>query len=302
MKVTIFGWHHFEDFQFFDEYTKNNLKITWRCGHSAYEINTDEWKEVWSKCDQEDLVLIAGFGTMCSYWIDNIKFYEPYFSKIKRLAHWSFDNHHDIDEKYARKYFTHWLTAHTGYDEITGPNTIHLPCCYWQNSYINFKNIIKDIVPSKDVVFHHSRYTTGNRSDLTEKIIGYINDLNLTYDFSYIQGGPYCSQYTKSLEGCKVGLNISLLNDLNLRNFEVWMANKPLLTNYLPNYEMFPDLKEGTVFYNRDLSDFKDKLQESLEKKVDSRRYIIKNHMLTNRYLEAINLIMNSNFKINFPE
>jgi len=299
MKVTIFGWGHLSDHEFFDEHTKNNLEITYRSCVSAYQINTDIWKEVWNKCENEDLVFIAGFGNPCSYWIDNIKFYDPFFSKIKRLSYWSFDNHHDIYEKDARKHFTDWLVAHTGYENNTGPNSIHLPVCYFQNSYDQFKNLIKDVHPSKDIIFHHRKYPIGDRDVLSQKMIQYIEELKLTYDFSPMNGNV---EYAKSLQGCKVGLNISLLNDLNLRNFEVWMANKPLLTNYLPNYEMFPELNKDTIFYNRDLSDFKDKLQESLEKKVDSRRHIIKHHMLTNRYLEAINLIMNSNFKINFPE
>ena len=53
--------------------------------------------------------------------------------------------------------------------------------------------------------------------------------------------------------------NINWNIDFNFRNFEVWMANKPLLTNYLTDFELFPELKENTTFYNRDLSDFKEK-------------------------------------------
>lgn len=301
MKVTIFGHHYISDENFFDSYTKDNLKITWRKPTWAYQENTEEWKHIWKECETEDLVLIAAFGNYSAYWTHNINLYEPYFSKIKKLAHWSFDSHNDDNEKNVRKYFTDWLVAHTNCEKNTGPNTIYLPGCYWQNGYLQFIDLLKNVEPSKDVVFHHHCYPIGDREFLCENIIKYIEELKLSYDFSVISGPSQFVLYTKSLLGCKVGLNMSLLNDLNLRNFEVWMVNKPLLTNYLPEYELFPELKQYTVFYNRDLSNFKEKLLESLNKKVNSRQHIIKNHMLTNRYLDAINLIMGSNFKINFP-
>jgi hypothetical protein len=302
MNVTIFGWYHYDDNKFFDQYTQDNLKITLRCGIDSYTENTKIWHDVWSQCVNEDLVIIASFGSLISKLINEMHQYEPYFSKIKNVVYWSMDSHHDRSEKNIRKHFTHWLVAHRGYEVNTGPNTIHIPLCYWQNSYDNFVKIIQNVNRSNDVIFHHKKHKIGDRNDIVKQIIPKINELNLTYDFSYLYGGPDNTSYTRSLEGCRVGLNMSLLNDFNFRNFEVWMANKPLLTNYLTDFELFPELKENTTFYNRDLSDFKEKLQYSLEKKIDSRRLIIKDHMLTRRYIDMINLIMNTKFKITYPD
>lgn len=302
MKVTIFGWHHKKDSQFFDQYTQSNLKITQRCGILAYKENTKIWHQVWDECKNEDLVIIPSFGVLSSHWKENIHHYEPYFSKIKNIAYWSMDSHHDTGEKYIRQYFKYWLVAHRGYESNTGTNTVHIPLCYWQNGYNEFFNVIKKTTPSSDVVFHHNSYSVGNRNTLIEQIKSHINELNLNYNFSKLNGGPENPEYTLSLEGCRVGLNISLLNDFNFRNFEVWMANKPLLTNYIDDYDLFPELKANTIFYKRDLSDFKEKLQESLTTKVNTRRYIIKDHMITSRYIAIINTIMSEKFKITFPE
>lgn len=299
MKITIFGWGHPEDMVYADENTKNNLQITWRMPTNLYKEGTEEWKLVWDGCVNDDLVLIAAFGNCTPYWIERIDKYEQIFKSIKRVAHWSFDSHHDVNECLLRKYFTHWLVAHDGYEQNTGPNTIHLPLCYWQYGYNAYKQLIKNVSYSTDITYHHNRYSIGDREELIQKIIAAINSQNLTYSFDTINN--WCD-YARSIEGCKVGLNISLLNDLNFRNFEVWMANKPLLTNYVKSHDLFPELSSQTTFFERDLSDFEEKLQESLTKQVDTRKLIIKNHMITQRYLDGINLILGTNYKVNFPD
>jgi hypothetical protein len=299
MKVTIFGWNHPDDMIFADEYTKNDLQITWRMPTNQYKEGTDEWKSVWNECIDSDLVLIAAFGNCSSYWLDKIDVYEPIFKSIKRVAHWSFDSHHDVSECLLRKYFTHWLVAHDGYEQNTGPNTIHLPLCYWQYGYNDYKTLIENAPHSADVVYHHNRYMIGNREELVEKIISIMERSQLTYNFNACNNWL---DYSRSIEGCKVGLNISLLEDLNFRNFEVWMANKPLLTNRLKSHDYFPELSAQTTFFERDLSNFEEKLHDALSKQVDTRKLIIKNHMITQRYLEGINAIMGTSYKVSFPE
>lgn len=307
LKVTIFGYNHPFDMIFLDEYTKNNLKITWRKCVFHYAENTIEWNDVWNQCENEDLVLIASFGMTTQAWLEKIKYYENIFSKIKNLAYWTFDSHWDTQEVTMRKYFNHWLTAHTECEKNTGPNTLYLPVCYWQHDYKSLVGeITKRTYHSPDIVFHHNKSGTGDRDILVKNIELYIKEANLSYDFSVLNYDPCDTtdsrfKYYRSLAGCKVGLNMSLVNDINLRCFEVWMSNKPLLTNYLDAFNGFINLRDQTIFYKRDLSDFKEKLQEALVRKVDTRRLIIKDHMLTQRYLEGINLIMNTHFKINFP-
>ena len=296
MKVGIFGIYHQSDERFFDDYTKSNLTVIPYKSIGYYSPDHD----VWSECKNYDLVIFPSFG-LCSDWMNmHLHTYKSILSSLPKTAWWSFDSHHDKYEYLYRSYFNEWIVFHSNCEHHTGPNTIQVLPFFYQLSYNDILHHIEnDPKKSYDVVFHHINYSLGHRDIIAKNIESILQKKSLSYNFNTIES-PI--EYIKSISRAKVGLNISVLNDINFRSFETWVSNVPLLTNYLEDYQKIPELSEQTIFYNRDLSNFEQKLEIALDTKVDTRRHIIKNHMILKRYIEVINILTDSSFGINYTE
>lgn len=296
MKVAIFGWYHKTDEKFFDSYTKQNLTIF--PYQQIYNYGPDH--DVWQQCQHYDLIIFPSFG-LCSDWMSvNLPSYKKTLSRLPKTVWWSFDSHHDKYEYLYRSYFNEWLIFHSNCESHTGPDAIQLTPFFYP---LSFDDVIKYTSKTNDktydVVFHHRRHTVGDRNTTVKKIEDILIEKNLSYNFNVIDSH---TDYIQSICSAKIGLNLSVMNDINFRAFETWITDVPLLTNYLEDYKKLPHLFDQTTFYQSDLSDFSDKIDVVLSKKVNTRSHIIKNHMMMKRYIEAINVLSKTSFNVIFPD
>lgn len=126
------------------------------------------------------------------------------------------------------------------------------------------------------------------------RIASILKRHNLSYTFARYYGTneeyPY-GNLKWGIKTSRVSVNVSLMDDLNIRNFEIIAMNGILLTNKLDDHDHMDLDYSMTHFYQRDLCDFEEKLQESLDDTNKNQTWIsiYNGHCLTHRYLTIIN-------------
>ncbi len=244
-----------------------------------------------------DMFIVALFGT------------NP--DKLERLcldrihthkALWTFDSHHCYEkERRFQKYFDTYFVAHSPYlEKFNDVRAEWVPDCFLRFGIDQLKELRLRSLFEKyikyDVVFPFNPYNIGNRLNLAQKLKEYLQKIGVRYYLGSVQSGmAYMNLILKS----RIVLNISLLDDLNIRNFEIWGLNRPMLTNKVPDHDNITDVDySSTYFFQRNLSDFGQVLQNALsaDKTPDTSISILNNHMLIHRYIEMINKVLGTNY------
>lgn len=104
----------------------------------------------------------------------------------------------------------------------------------------------------------------------------------------------------KNLERSQLTFNCSLNNDLNFRVWEAMAFGTPLVTDYVTDMELFPEIvKHCGVYYKLDhtpevLADICKTWikEERYRAHVDTKNWILYNHTLTHRYQQALQMIL----------
>jgi hypothetical protein len=124
----------------------------------------------------------------------------------------------------------------------------------------------------------------------------YFQKIGVRYHLGPVKSGM---NYMNLILKSRIVLNISLLDDLNIRNFEAWGLNRPMLTNKVPDHDYIKDVDySSTYFFQRNLSDFGKVLQNALsaDKTPDTSISVLNGHMLIHRYIEMINKVLGTNY------
>jgi hypothetical protein len=146
-------------------------------------------------------------------------------------------------------------------------------------------------------------YAGAERNPLTLRVAQRLEKRNVQALFGKLYGPELGMPYGNLLYGLltsRIVLNISLTNDLNIRNFEAVALNRVLLTNELPDHRLQTLDYRKTHFFKRDLSDFDQALDAALADHGDAQvwRSIPGRNMLIDRYLEIINLELDTDFRV----
>jgi len=257
-------------------------------------------KSLFNSCKDADMVIFYMQGNSPQI-LDRLK---QIADKIKiKKVFWSQDSHHlsDFELKIASK-FDKLFIAHSPYlDKFKDFPAYWMPLSF-VISIDDLKKIIVNKIflqsPNKmlDVVFPHRPYDIGDRKKLNNIIKNKLQN-----KLRFFSGPVSVKKYKDVLLWSKVILNISLFNDLNLRNFEAWALNKVLLTNKVPDHDKIKGIDlSHTYFFLRDLSDFDQALDSALKDKgeINTSQYILNKHTIIYRYIDIINKTLKTNYKV----
>jgi len=262
------------------------------------ELITDEEIESLTKeANTADMLIVALFGT------------NP--EKLERLglerihthkALWTFDSHHCYEkERLFQKYFNTYFVAHSPYiEKFNDVRAEWVPDCFIRFDIDHLKELRLRSLFEKyikyDVVFPFNPYNIGNRLAMAQMLKEYLQKTGVRYHLGPVKSGmTYMNMILKS----RVVLNISLIDDLNIRNFETWGLNRTLLTNKVPGHDKIKDMDfSSTWFFQRNLSDFGQVLRNALsdDETPDTSISVLNNHMLIHRYIEMINKALDTNY------
>lgn len=222
---------------------------------------------------------------------------------------WSMDSHHlGKEEAKAAHYFSHTFVAHREYlDLFHESSASHLPCAFTLASNSRVSRTIEEAKSSKPLSDTGGVCAPFTAYPWQDRNLGYLKGLWAAQDlgtrrfFGTVRGGhqpPYEGLIQLMLK-YRVTLNLSLSNDLNLRNFEALSLNRILLTNRVPDHEILKDFQQNIVFLRPDLRDIREKLAQALESTPhDISERFLERHSLWRR-VEEIARVLTINSGVN---
>ena len=219
---------------------------------------------------------------------------------VKRVF-WSMDSHHQWPVEQKLQSFFHTIyTAHSNYiDRLEEGKGVWLPC-YWQHG--SRKQLWAEsnvtVEPSYDIVSAFQAYLgIGDRNIIMAKCMHLLEKSQLSYFLGNVSSERSCN----ALRSGKVVLNVSIMDDLNLRNIEAIALNKVMLASRVPDHDKLDLDYRNTVFFNRDMSDFLEALDMALTLASTERPSTVENildhHMLMHRYITMFNRELGLNLR-----
>jgi hypothetical protein len=215
-----------------------------------------------------------------------------------KAAFWTMDTHHMLSREIpAAKYFDHVFIAHSPYlKHFRNRTASFLPCSV---SIESKSTILSEISQHQGQaalgsgVALFANYPGLKRNYEYSQISDNLEDQYVRYFMGEARGGnkPNSELIRKTLEH-RVVINLSIADDLNMRNFEALALNRVLLTNTVPDLRILSDWEQNIVVFKRDLTDFRAKLQTALEKSPDNlSASFLEKHHITNRVLKIIDTL-----------
>jgi hypothetical protein len=218
------------------------------------------------------------------------------------VSFWTMDSHHlGKHEARAARNFDHVFVAHKNYLSLfPKESSSYLPCSFSLApeevvaEYL--KSDSRDLNSSTqgDICAPFAAYPWQKRN------LGYLEGLWATNDlgkrgfFGTVRGGMLPNEgLVKTILSHRVVFNLSLKDDLNMRNFEALALNKILLTNRVTGHSLLQEFYENIVFLESDLSDFGEKLNLaiSLEPSNISSPFLAK-HSIRSRTEELVGILL----------
>lgn len=243
----------------------------------------------------------------------NPKFIEFLNDKEQRKVAWSMDSHHQwqIEIQYQHFFHTYYL-AHSNYIEKFKKTRVKwLPCSLLVDQ--NRKELLRyyfflDGEKAFDIVSIYRNYLSiGDRNAVMAEYYNYLSNhgysVFLGQTKQIVQGKLNMSRYYHALCSGRIVLNISIKDDLNMRNFEALALNQVMVTNRVPDHDKIDLDYSNTVFFDRyDLNSFAKAMERAFEKTkqvpkrtVDS---VINKHMLIHRYVDIMNDVLGENLVV----
>ena len=190
------------------------------------------------------------------------------------VSFWTMDSHHlGAQEAKASKYFDNVFVAHGQYLHLFDEaKSYYLPCSFSLASSADIEHYLADRSQassdmSKGVCAPLAAYPWQSRNGVYADFMGEINSLGIEKSFfGVIRGGalPNEALIQKILEH-KVVLNLSLSDDLNMRNFEALALNRILVTNKVIDHDIFSEWEDNIVYLDADSKTITASLVESME-------------------------------------
>jgi hypothetical protein len=261
-----------------------------------------------------DLVVwnLGGVDPSAFIWqLKILGLFSLYSNRNYKSVFWTMDSHHmGQREKRAQKYFDHVFVAHSPYLELFPPHkTSFLPCSYSLTSLCRTSRILSaqrgrvsaPVDSSVGSIF--SNYPGQRRNLSYFKTAQVLELMETKYFFGTARGGNWENQaLVKTLLENSVVLNVSLADDLNMRNFEALALNRVLLTNRTPDHDIVDGYGVNIVYFRRDLADFRERAMEALElSPEDISDPFLEEHHIIQRVKRIIEVVFESSFTKNWP-
>ena len=263
------------------------------------ELSDDDIENFHNESSDANLIIIALFGSDIRS-IEKLKIHK--LSAPKAL--WSFDSHHQWTyERIHQGLFDKIFISHSPYMKFFDADKVEwCPCCFVRFGVSWLQRWIMEDKNRKaaryDVVFPYKPYSIGSRNTFAAGIKRILQDLGVKHYLGPVDSGK---PYMNLIQSSKSILNLSLMDDLNIRNFEAWALNRILLANVTPDHTLLDKMPNSTVFFKRDLSDIEPKLKKALdasEESVSSSEYVLNGHMQIHRYVHMINKTLGTAYSV----
>jgi hypothetical protein len=260
-------------------------------------LQPNELEEMKKFASRADLAIISLFGSNP----DNLQKLDLENWKCQK-ALWTFDSHHGwrIEKKYENL-FHRIFVAHSPYLKFFQKEKSEwLPCGFVRYGMNSWLNILRDYSPSRayDVIFPHKSYPIGNRDAVALAAGRKLRQEGFRYGAGeFTSGEPYFD----ALRSAGVVLNISLLDDLNIRNFETWASGRILLTNPTPDHARLGLGSNDTFYFDRNLGDFSEQAKAAVARSIQpgvTAQAVFDGHMLIHRYVQIINQMLDTKLRV----
>lgn len=257
---------------------------------------TEPLDALYLKAKQADLLVFKAHGLDINSFLQRCAHHRPMLDLMKSdklKVSWSEDSHHLWEAELLHlEYFNTHYVAHSEYlSKFPAGKAVWLPCCFHWYSIDKVLQILR-ATPEReenDLIYYFVNYKIGDRNRLANIIRNACDAYGLQTLFGRVAGG--WDQTLEQIRRTKVVLNISLLGELNQRNFQALVFNKPLLCDRTPDHEKLSINWDSTKFFSRDLSDFGTALGLALrvQKPIRTAPSVLNGHMLTHRFVELFN-------------
>jgi hypothetical protein len=197
-----------------------------------------------------------------------------FLNRVFSVSFWTMDSHHlGTQEAKASEYFDHVFVAHGQYLSLFDTAKSHyLPCSFSLASSADVEHYLADrnqqsSIISKGVCAPFAVYPWQRRNGEYADLLGEIRRLGIENAFfGTVRGGVQSNEALihKILEH-KVVLNLSLSDDLNMRNFEALALNRVLLTNKVRDHGIFAEWEDNIVYLDADSKSSTESLLESMK-------------------------------------
>lgn len=200
---------------------------------------------------------------------------EEFSRRTFSVSFWTMDSHHmGKHEARASKFFDYVFVAHKQYLGLfDSAKAFYLPCSFSISSSADAERYLSEL-PTLDqgntggLCAPFAAYPWQKRNRGYSDLISEIRTMGVENSFfGVVRGGkiPNEALIRKILEH-KVVLNLSLSDDLNMRNFEALALNRVLLTNKVKDHELFTEWEENIVFLDTYLDNPGQAILESLNR------------------------------------
>jgi hypothetical protein len=228
---------------------------------------------------------------------------DVFMRRTYSASFWSMDSHHlGKHEAKAARFFDHTFIAHSEYLHLFDEKTAtHLPCAFSLASNFRVSQTLAAFLRSKkgqtkkgSICAPFSAYPWQSRNLGYLKGMWAAQDLGVENFFGSVRRGHQPNEgLIQSILSSSVVLNLSLSNDLNMRNFEALALNKVLLTNHVSDHEILDAFRQNIVFLKPDLSDLKERMIEALAiQPRDISAEFLESHSLWPRIEEILKVII----------
>jgi len=262
------------------------------------EMSEHDIQRLHTEARDADLVIMAMFGSNPS------RLAELKLDAIKTpKAYWSFDSHHQWPaERNIQHFFDKLFISHSPYRKFFPAHmTEWLPCCFVRFGTDELIQLILTANNARnlDIAFPHKPYNIGNRNAIAHAIHSTLKSTRLRYHVGPVDSGD---PYMRLIQNAHVVLNVSLIDDLNIRNFEAWALNRIPLATPTPDHGLLGELGNAAVFFRRSLEDFEERLGDALDiarsQDFNTAPLILNGHLQVHRYVQMVNTILNTNYTV----
>ncbi len=271
-----------------------------------YSMSRNELGKALEDLSEFDHVVFRLSGENPMELIDLLRIYgllNVFMKRTYSASFWSMDSHHlGRQEAKAARFFDHTFIAHSEYMNLFDEKTAtHLPCAFSlaSNSRVSqtlaaFSDVKAGKQKRESICAPFAAYPWQNRNLGYLKGMWAAQDLGVEHFFGSVRGGrPPNESLIQSILSNSVVFNLSLSNDLNMRNFEALALNRVLLTNQVSDHEILGAYKQNIVFLKPDLSDLKERMTDALAiQPRDISAEFLERHSLWPRIEEILKVIL----------
>lgn len=219
-------------------------------------------------------------------------------SRSYAAAFWTMDSHHMLArERIAAAHFDHVFVAHVSYlGKFEAKSATFLPCSFsLAPQHVVEREVLAaaDVPNGPKIGAYFANYPGQRRNTEFLRIRHRLDGMGVSNFLGVARGGSFPNQgiIQASLSNSVI-LNLSLRDDLNMRNFEALALNRILLTNKVPGHGLLEDFGQNIVFFDRDLGDFELRVRDALSmKSEDISGGFLRSHHLTQRIEKIIEVL-----------